>query len=115
MRTPRRYDQSAMANVEKQYTVTLNEHQLGELMMAVEATRNAYREKVDNALQRGRRIEHLGQAHGILKQALRDPVEASDPRPLCQMTDLAVSTRLASLQGSGGFGELTYLRSRKQD
>src|SRR5580658_4777256 len=50
VRSPRRYDNSAKANAEKQHTVSLNEHELGELMMAVESTRNNYCEEVDNAL-----------------------------------------------------------------
>jgi DNA-binding response OmpR family regulator len=75
-RIPRRHDNSAMANVEKHYTVTLNEHELGELMMAVESTRNNYRE---NALHLAQRIERLEQVYGTLKQALKlDPVEPGD-------------------------------------
>jgi DNA-binding response OmpR family regulator len=79
VQTSRRYDQNATANVEKQYTVSFNEHELGELMMAVESTRNNYREKIDNALQLAQRMERLEQVYGILKQALQlDPVEPSD-------------------------------------
>jgi DNA-binding response OmpR family regulator len=79
MQTSRRYDQNAMANVEKQYTVSFNEHELGELMMAVESTRNNYRQKIDNALQLAQRMERLEQVYGILKQALQlDPVGPSD-------------------------------------
>ena len=78
-RTPRSSDNSAMANVEKQYTVTLNERELGELFMAVESTRNNYREKVDNALHLGQRIARLEQVYRLLKQALElDPVEPGD-------------------------------------
>jgi DNA-binding response OmpR family regulator len=74
VRTPRRNDQSGMAKVEKQYTVSFSEHELGELMMAVESTRNKYRET-----DLGRRIERLEQVHGILKQALElDLVEPGD-------------------------------------
>jgi DNA-binding response OmpR family regulator len=62
--------QSATANAEKQYTVTLNEYQLGELMMAVEARRNNYCEKLVDVLQLRQQIEGLEQVHGILKQAL---------------------------------------------
>lgn len=73
VRTPRN---SAMANAEKHYTVTLNEHELGELMMAVESTRNNYRE---NALHLAQRIERLEQVYGTLKQALElDPEEPGD-------------------------------------
>lgn len=79
VQTSRRYDQNAMANVEKQYTVSFNEHELGELMMAVESTRNNYRQKIDNALQLAQRMERLEQVYGILKQALQlDPVGPSD-------------------------------------
>ena len=75
------YGQSAMLNAEKQYTVSLNEHELGELMMAVESTRNSYREKVDNALNLAPRIEYLEHVYLILKQALEpDPAEPGDTR-----------------------------------
>jgi len=59
-----------MANAKKQYTVRLNEHELGELMMAVAATRNTYREQAGDAPHLGQRIERLEQVYGILKQAL---------------------------------------------
>jgi DNA-binding response OmpR family regulator len=73
-----RHNNGVMANAEKHYTVTLNEHELGELMMAVESTRNNYRE---NALHLAQRIERLEQVHGTLKQALKlDPVEPGDKR-----------------------------------
>ena len=72
----RGHNNGAMANAEKHYTVTLNEHELGELMMAVESTRNHYRE---NALHLAQRIERLEQVYGTLKQALKlDPVEPGD-------------------------------------
>jgi DNA-binding response OmpR family regulator len=75
VRAPR-HNNGAMANPEKHYTVTLNEHELGELMMAVESTRNNYRE---NALHLAQRIERLEQVYGTLKQALKlDPVEPGD-------------------------------------
>jgi DNA-binding response OmpR family regulator len=80
VRSPRRYDMSAVANVEKHYTVSLNEYELGELMIAVESTRNNYREKVFSAPHLGHRIERLEHVYGILKQALElDPVEPDDP------------------------------------
>jgi DNA-binding response OmpR family regulator len=76
VRTPRTLDNSPMANAEKYYTVTLNEQELGELIMAVESTRNNYRQ---NALHLAQRIERLEQVHGTLKQALEvDPVELGD-------------------------------------
>jgi DNA-binding response OmpR family regulator len=76
---PRRFEKAAMANLEKLYTVSLNEHELGDLMTAVESQRDNYREKVDNALHLRQRIERLEQVYGILKQALEpDPVEPGD-------------------------------------
>jgi DNA-binding response OmpR family regulator len=72
VRTPRRCDNSAIANGEKRYTVTLNEHELGELMMAVESTRNNYRE---NALHLAQRIERLEEVYGTLKEALELDLE----------------------------------------
>jgi DNA-binding response OmpR family regulator len=76
VRAPRRHNNSATPNAEKYYTVTLKEHELGELMMAVESTRNNYRE---NALHLAQRIEGLEQVRGILKRAIElDPVEPGD-------------------------------------
>ncbi|MGB6945681.1 MAG: response regulator [Bryobacteraceae bacterium] len=78
VRTARGYDQSAMASVERHYTVTLNEHELRELMMAVESKRNNYR---DDALHLRQKLERLEQVYGILKQALKqDPAEPGDTR-----------------------------------
>jgi DNA-binding response OmpR family regulator len=75
-RAARRYDDSAMANAEKRYTITLNKQELDELKLAVESTRNNYGKKVDNAPPLAQRIERLEQLSGILKQASElDPVE----------------------------------------
>ena len=74
--TPRDYDKRAKANAEKQYTVTLNEHELGELITAVESKRNNYR---NDALHLAQKIERLEQVYGILKQALeQEPAEPDD-------------------------------------
>jgi len=77
VRTPRsRYEPSPVASAEKLYTITLNEHELGELMMAVESTRDNCGEQVDNL---GQRIEFLEHVYGKLKQVLEPaPVEPSD-------------------------------------
>jgi DNA-binding response OmpR family regulator len=66
---PRRYH-CAMPHAEKRYTVTLSEHELGELMMAVESAQNICREKVYDAPHLSQSIARLEQVYGILKQAL---------------------------------------------
>ena len=77
VRTSRGYDKSAVANAEKQYTVTLNKHELGELMMAVESKRKNY---CDDAVHLGRKIERLEQVYRILKRALeQDPADTGKP------------------------------------
>jgi DNA-binding response OmpR family regulator len=75
VRTPRsRYEPSPVASTEKLYTVTLNEHELGELMRAVESARDNCREQVDNL---GQRVECLEHVYGKLKQVLAlAPVES---------------------------------------
>jgi hypothetical protein len=65
-----------MASAEKQFTVTLNKHELGELMMAVESKRKNY---CDDAVHLGRKIERLEQVYRILKRALeQDSAEPAD-------------------------------------
>ena len=77
VQSPRGDDKGSMG--EKQYTVTLSEHELQALIMAVESTRSNYREKLDNALHLAQRIERLEHVYGILKQALEpDPMEPGD-------------------------------------
>ncbi len=76
VRTSRESDKSVRASVEKQYTVTLNEHELGELMMAVESKRKNYRDEALHLVQEIERLEHV---YGILKEALEQgPAEPAD-------------------------------------
>lgn len=75
-RKPTLHADTALANAEKYYTVTLNEHELAELMMAVESARKSYR---DHARHLARKMDRLEQVYGTLKQALElDPVEPDD-------------------------------------
>ena len=84
VRTPSsKNDPTAVENAEKLYTVTLNQRELGELMMAVESTRNNYREKIDNALRLGQRIERLEQVYGTLKRALKLDSEEPGDTEIC--------------------------------
>jgi hypothetical protein len=54
----------------KEYTLRFSEKQLGTLMIAVETTRNKYRESLNSAPQLAERIKHLEELYGLLRQAL---------------------------------------------
>jgi hypothetical protein len=54
----------------QKYTLSINGEELGTLMLAVESTRNNYRDKVDAAPYLQERIERLEQVYEVLKRAL---------------------------------------------